>query len=140
MIDDAVYLAGTVRTLDEGVREMARKRIVEVLEATAKAHMCEAEIEFETGYPVTVNDDAKLEIALEIAEAVAGPGMVHERPPVMGAEDFSYMLNARPGAYIVTGNGDSAGLHHPLYNFNDEAIPFGTSYFAELVERRMPAA
>jgi len=141
VIDDSVYLAGTVRTLDEGVRKMARTRIEEVIEATAKAHGCIAEIEFETGYPVTVNDDAKLEIAREMATLVAGEGRVHERAPVMGAEDFSYMLNERPGAYIVVGNGEnSAGLHHPEYNFNDDAIPYGTSYFAELVERRMPAS
>ena len=141
VIDDSVFLAGTVRTLDEGVREMARTRIAEALEATAKAYGCVAELTIETGYPVTVNDDAKLEIAREIATAVAGEGRVHERAPVMGAEDFSYMLNARPGAYIVVGNGeDSAGLHHPKYNFNDDAIPYGTSYFAELVERRMPVS
>ncbi len=140
VIDDSVYLAGTVRTLDEGVRVMARQRITEVLEATAKAHRCVAEIKFEEGYPVLVNDDDKLEVAREIAEIVAGKGQVNERAPVMGAEDFSYMLNERPGAYIVVGNGDSAGLHHPEYDFNDDAIPYGTSYFAELVERRMPAA
>ena len=140
VIDDAVFLAGTVRTLSEDVRQMAVARMKEVLEATAKAHGCVAEMHFETGYPVTVNDDEKIEIAREVATVVAGEGRVQTRAPVMGAEDFSYMLNERPGAYIVVGNGDTAGVHHPEYDFNDDAIPFGTSYFAELVERRMPAA
>ena len=64
---------------------------------------------------------------------------VHETPPLMGAEDFSYMLEARPGAFIFCGNGDSAGLHHPAYNFNDEAIVYGTSYWIKLVENTLAA-
>ncbi|MEM9756189.1 MAG: M20 aminoacylase family protein [Pseudomonadota bacterium] len=141
VIDDTVTLAGTVRTLDEETRDMAEARIREVVEATARAHGCTAEIDYERGYPVTVNHDANAEIAREIAGIVAGPDKVrYGRPPVMGAEDFSYMLQARPGAFINVGNGDTARVHQPLYDFNDEAIPFGTSFFAELIERRMPAA
>jgi hippurate hydrolase len=88
-----------------------------------------------------VNHEANAEIAAEVARAVVGAEKVHwARPPRMGAEDFSYMLLARPGAFINVGNGDSAGVHHPEYDFNDEAIPYGCSFFAELVERRMPAA
>ena len=78
------------------------------------------------------------EVALERFHVVSGDGHVHETPPLMGAEDFSYMLEARPGAFIFCGNGDSAGLHHPAYNFNDEVIPVGTSYWVKLVETALP--
>ncbi|MEM1273494.1 MAG: M20 aminoacylase family protein [Pseudomonadota bacterium] len=141
VIDEQVRLAGTVRTLNEDVRDLAETRIREVLEATAKAYRCTAELTYERGYPVTVNHDENAVIARDIAETVAGTGKVRfGRPPVMGAEDFSYMLNERPGAFVNVGNGDTARVHHPEYNFNDDAIPYGTSFFAELVERRMPAA
>ena len=119
---------------------MAEVRIIEIVNATAAAYGCTAEIHYERGYPVTVNHEANAEIAAEVARAVAGEGRVHYgRPPRMGAEDFSYMLRARPGAFVNVGNGDSAKVHHPEYNFNDEAIPYGCSFFAELVESRMPA-
>jgi metal-dependent amidase/aminoacylase/carboxypeptidase family protein len=98
-------------------------------------------LKYERGYPVVVNHDANAEMAAEIARAVAGEDKVlWGRPPRMGGEDFAYMLNARPGAFINVGNGDTAGVHHPEYDFNDEAIPYGCSFFAELIERRMPAA
>ena len=140
VIDDSVRLAGTIRTLDEEVRDMAEVRIIEIVNATAAAYGCTAEIHYERGYPVTVNHEENAEIAAEVARAVAGEGKVrYGRPPRMGAEDFSYMLRARPGAFINVGNGDTRKVHHPEYNFNDEAIPFGCSFFAELVERRMPA-
>ncbi|MBF9034755.1 amidohydrolase [Rhodobacterales bacterium HKCCE2091] len=141
VIDERVRLAGTVRTLNEGLRDLAEERIRKIVAATADAYGCEVDIHYERGYPVTVNHEENARIAAEIAEAVAGQGKVAwGRPPRMGAEDFSYMLLARPGAFINVGNGDTANVHHPMYNFNDEAIPYGTSFFAELVERRMPAA
>lgn len=141
VIDNSVRLAGTVRTLDEGVRDLAQARITELVMATAQAYGCHAEITYERGYPVTVNHEKNAEIAAEIAEAVAGVGKVHwGRPPRMGAEDFSYMLQARPGCFINVGNGDTAKVHQSSYDFNDAAIPYGCSFFAELVERRMPSA
>jgi len=74
-----------------------------------------------------------------VAAQIAGPEQVDaDAPPVLGAEDFSYMLEARPGAFIFMGNGDTAGLHHPAYDFNDEAIPVGASYWARLVETALP--
>jgi len=140
VIDDTVTLAGTIRTLDEDVRDMAEVRIIEIVNATAAAYGCTADIHYERGYPVTVNHEENAEIAAEVARAVVGEGRVHYgRPPRMGAEDFSYMLRARPGAFVNVGNGDSAKVHHPEYNFNDEALPYGCSFFAELVESRMPA-
>jgi hippurate hydrolase len=141
VIPSEVLLRGTVRTLDEHVRDVAEARVCQLIRSTAEAYGCEAHLRYDRGYPVTVNHEANAEIAAEIARAVAGDEKVHwARPPRMGAEDFSYMLLARPGAFINVGNGASAGVHHPEYDFNDEAIPYGCSFFAELVERRMPAA
>ncbi|MEY3003101.1 MAG: hypothetical protein RLZZ491_277 [Pseudomonadota bacterium] len=140
VIDDTVTLAGTVRTLDESVRDLAQARIVSIARSTAEAYGCTADITYNRGYPVTVNHDENAHIAAAVAEAVAGQGRVRfGRPPRMGAEDFSYMLQARPGAFVHIGNGDTPKVHHPEYDFNDAAIPYGCSFFAELVERRMPA-
>ena len=94
---------------------------------------------YERGYPVTVNHASQTDFATRIAKEIAGDANVHETPPMMGAEDFAYMLEARPGAFIFCGNGDSAGLHHPAYNFNDEAIVYGTSYWIKLVENTLAA-
>jgi hippurate hydrolase len=136
-----VLLRGTVRTLSDEVRDMAERRVTRLIHSTAEAYDCEAHVNYMRGYPVVVNHDANAEMAAEIARAVAGEDKVRwGRPPRMGGEDFAYMLNARPGAFINVGNGDTAGVHHPMYDFNDEAIPHGCSFFAELVERRMPAA
>ena len=88
----------------------------------------------------TVNHAAQTDVATRVAREIAGDANVHEMPPLMGAEDFAYMLEARPGAFIFCGNGDSAGLHHPAYNFNDEAIVYGTSYWIKLVENTLAAA
>ena len=141
VIDDTVTLAGTVRTLDEKVRDLAESRIKQIVTATAEAHGCTAEVTYNRGYPVTVNHDENARLAAQVAEAVAGQGRVRwGRPPRMGAEDFSYMLQARPGAFVHIGNGDTKKVHHPEYDFNDAAIPYGCSFFAELIERRMPAA
>jgi hippurate hydrolase len=141
VIPSEVLIRGTVRTLDEHVRDVAETRVCQLIRSTAEAYGCEARLRYERGYPVVVNHDENAEIAAEIARAVAGEDRVRwGRPPRMGGEDFAYMLNARPGAFINVGNGDTAGVHHPEYDFNDEAIPYGCSFFAELVERRMPAA
>jgi len=141
VIPPEVLIRGTVRTLDEEVRDIAERRVTRLIHSTAEAYGCEAHLDYHRGYPVVVNHDENAEIAAEIARAVAGDEKVRwGRPPRMGGEDFAYMLNARPGAFINVGNGDSAGVHHPEYDFNDEAIPYGCSFFAELVERRMPAA
>ena len=95
---------------------------------------------YERGYPVTKNHAEQTDFATPVAKEVAGAQNVHDMPPLMGAEDFAYMLEARPGAFIFCGNGDSAGLHHPAYDFNDEAIVYGTSYWIKLVENKLAAA
>lgn len=141
VIAHTVRMKGTVRTLDNNNRALAEKRIREVATHTALAFGATAEVIWEEGYPVTVNHDRETEFAVEAAQAVAGAANVDANvQPIMPAEDFSFMLEERPGAYIFLGNGDSAQCHHPAYNFNDEAIPVGSSWFVEMIERRMPSA
>ncbi len=135
VIPQKVRLRGTARTLDEGVRVMVEERLHRIVEHTAAAYGAKAKLGYRRNYPVLVNHDEQTDFAASVASQVAGESHVNtELPPMMGAEDFSFMLNARPGAFIWVGNGDSAGLHHPSYNFNDEVIPFGTSYWVKLAE------
>jgi len=138
VIAHTAVLEGTVRTLDANARAAAEGQLRRVVESTAAAFGAEVEVIWDVGYPVTVNTADEVGHAVQAAEAV-GLGVIPDTQPIMPAEDFSYMLEARPGAYLFVGNGDSAQCHHPAYNFNDEASPFGASFFAELIERRMPA-
>jgi amidohydrolase len=137
VIANTVVMEGTVRTLAKGARDLAEKRICAIVKSTAEAFGAQVEIDYKRGYPVTVNTPENAEYAAQAAEEVAG-SVARDIPPIMPAEDFSYMLEARPGAYIFLGNGDSAMCHHPAYDFNDEAIPAGCSFFVTLVERRLP--
>jgi amidohydrolase len=131
-------LRGTVRTLSPAVRELVKTRVREVVEGTAKLYGAKADLSYNAGYPVLVNDEARTAFAAEIADEIAGTDKVdRDTPPLMGAEDFAYMLEERPGAFIYVGNGDSAMLHHPAYDFNDDAIPVGTSYWVRLAERAL---
>jgi hippurate hydrolase len=139
VIPQTVELGGTVRTLKADVRDQMEKRIREVAAGVALTTGTRIDVRFRRGYPVTVNHVRQTETAMRIAREIAGEGNVHETPPMMGAEDFAYMLEARPGAFIFVGNGDSAGLHHPAYNFNDDAIVYGTSYWIRLVENMLAA-
>ncbi|MCA8881192.1 MAG: amidohydrolase [Rhodobacteraceae bacterium] len=136
VIPQKAVLNGTVRALDDAVRALAERRMREIAVGIAAAHGAEAAVEYRRGYPVMANHAEETGIAAEVARAVAGD--CAEAPFVMGGEDFAYMLEARPGAYILVGNGDTAPVHHPEYNFNDEVIPAGCSWWAELVERRLP--
>jgi len=138
VIPQTAELRGTVRSLTSEVRELLEKRVREVVAGVAQITGAKIELNYERGYPVTKNHVAQTEMAQRVAKEVAGDANVHEMPPMMGAEDFAYMLEARPGAFIFCGNGDSAGLHHPAYNFNDEAIVYGTSYWIKLVEKTLP--
>jgi len=139
VIPQTAELHGTVRTLTKETRELVEKRVREVVDGVAKMTGARIDLVYERGYPVTLNHPAQTEVATRIAKEISGEANVHEAPPMMGAEDFSYMLEARPGAFIFCGNGDSAGLHHPAYNFNDEAILYGTSYWIKLVENTLAA-
>ena len=137
VIPDKAEVRGTIRTHSEDVRAMIPKRIKEIAEGVAATFGGSVELEMRIGVPVTINDDAATEYARAAAQAV---GLCEDVPILMGGEDFSFMLQERPGAMIRLGNGPSAGLHHPEYDFNDEIIPAGISWFAEIVEGRMPAA
>lgn len=139
VIPQIAELKGTVRTLTPEVRDLVERRVREVVAGVAQQTGARIDLVYERGYPVTVNHPEQTDIATRIASDVAGAANVHAVPPMMGAEDFAYMLEARPGAFIFVGNGDSAGLHHPAYNFNDEAIVYGTSYWVKLVEHTLAA-
>ena len=139
VIPQTAELRGTVRTLTAEVRELVEKRVREVVAGVAQMTGAKIDLVYERGYPVTVNHASQTDIATKVAKEIVGDSNVHEMPPMMGAEDFSYMLEARPGAFIFCGNGNSAGLHHPAYNFDDEAIVFGTSYWVKLVENTLAA-
>jgi amidohydrolase len=128
------HLRGTVRCLSPKVRDLLQKRVHEVVEGTARLYGAKATVTYEPGYPILVNEERRTAFAAAVAGEIAGTDKVREGPPVMGAEDFAYMLQERPGAFIWIGNGNSANLHNPKYNFNDEAIPHGTSYWVRLAE------
>ena len=133
-------MAGTVRTLNSDVRDLVEKRLRDVCESTAAAFGARAAVDYMRHYPVTYNHADQTAFAAEVARDVVGPDRVNtEAAPIMGGEDFSYMLEERPGAFIFIGNGDSAGLHSPEFDFNDDVIPAGCSYWAKLVETAMPA-
>jgi hippurate hydrolase len=135
VIPQQVRLGGTVRTLSQEVRDLVQKRVREVVEGTARLYGAKAQITYTPGYPVLVNDSGRAAFAASVAREIAGDSKVDDQwPPLMGAEDFAFILNERPGAFIYVGNGDSAGLHNPKFDFNDEAIPLGTSYWVRLAE------
>jgi len=139
VIPQTAKLRGTARSLTPAVQDLLEKRLREVVEGTAKLHGAKAKFSYRRGYPVLKNHAEQTEFAASVAAGIAGKDKVNmSLAPVMGAEDFSFMLNARPGAFIFVGNGDSAGLHHPAYNFNDDVIPIGTSYWVKLVETALP--
>src|SRR5580700_7578426 len=139
VIPQTAELRGTVRTLTPEVRALVQKRVREVVAGVAQITGAKIDLAYQRGYPVTVNHASQTDVATQVAKEIAGDANVHAMPPLMGAEDFAYMLESRPGAFIFCGNGDSAGLHHPAYNFNDEAIVFGTSYWIKLVENTLAA-
>jgi hippurate hydrolase len=140
IIPETATLAGTVRTLSEAVRETVEARLAAIAESTAAAFGAKAQVRYEHGVPVTMNDPDKTKLATRVAREVAGEANVRDDiPPAMGAEDFAFMLRERPGAYILIGNGPGPGLHTPGYNFNDEALPYGISYLVRLAETAMPA-
>ena len=137
VIAQSVALKGTVRTMSNEMRDLAEARLKAICEGTAATFGATADVTYYRGYPCMVNHDDQTAFAAEVATAVSGA--CDDAPLVMGGEDFAFMLEERPGAYILVGNGDSASVHHPEYNFNDDAIPAGCSWWAEIVEQRMPA-
>ena len=141
VIPETAYINGTIRTFNPEVQKMVMRRMDEVVKGCAVAYGVEAELDYEVGYPATINDAEKTSFAAEVAREVAGEANVEANGMrEMGAEDFAYMLEARPGAYLFIGQGETAGLHHPNYDFNDEISPVGASFFARLVEKAQPVA
>ncbi len=139
VIPGTAYLNGTVRSFTPEVREMAQRRMRDIVAGQAAAYDVSAELDYKAGYPPTVNDPEKAAFAAQVARSVAPDDqVVFQENREMGAEDFAYMLQARAGAFMVLGQGDGPGLHQPTYEFNDEIAPFGASYFVRLVETAQP--
>ncbi len=138
IIPQRVHLKGTVRTMDVDIQDMAERRIKEIATGAAAMMGAVARVDYHRGYPKMINAPEQTEFAASVARSVSGD--CSEARVLMGAEDFSFMLNKRPGAYILVGNGDTPMVHHPAYDFDDDVIPAGCSWWAEVVERRMPAA
>ena len=136
VIPEKVLLRGTIRTLTPAMRALGEKRLKEISAGVATTFGATINVNFMLGYPPMVNHDKETQFAIEAAKKVSGE--CEHAPLIMGGEDFAYMLEERPGAYVLVGNGDSAGVHHPKYNFNDEAIPAGCSWFIEMTESRLP--
>jgi len=141
IIPEEAMFCATIRCFKPDVRELLKKRIYEIVEGHALAYGVKARVDYDWGYPATINHEDETEIAAEAARDVVGPDAVLATADrKMGSEDFSYMLEARPGAYLFLGTGPGAGLHHPAFDFNDEAAPVGASFFARLVEKAQPLA
>ncbi|MFL5033188.1 MAG: M20 aminoacylase family protein [Xanthobacteraceae bacterium] len=139
VIPQTARLGGTARSFRPETRDLLERRLKEIVQGTAQLHGATARLTYTRDYPVTRNHEQQTAFAATVAAEIAGTDRVNVNvDPVMGAEDFSFMLQARPGAFIFVGNGDSAGLHNPAYDFNDDVIPVGASYWARLVETALP--
>ena len=139
IVPDTAYINGTVRCFDNDLRAYVRTRLDEIIAGQAASYGVTAALRIEVGYPPTVNHAAQTEFAANVAREISGDAaVITDRTREMGAEDFSYMLEARPGSYLFLGQGEAAGLHHPKFDFNDDAAPIGASFFARLVERAQP--
>ena len=141
VIPERVQLRGTVRTMEKDIRTLAETRIKALSEYTAQAFGASVKINYHKGYPVMVNAPEQTAFAAQVAADMVGvENVMTNAPAIMGGEDFAFMLEERPGAYILVGNGPGAMVHHPKYNFNDDAIPTGSSFWAQLIEKAMPLA
>jgi amidohydrolase len=139
IIPEDVFIGGTVRTFDKSVQEMVQRRLDEIVRGHAASFEVQGDLTYRFGYPATVNHAEQTDFAAEVAREVAGADNVRvDIDSDMGAEDFSYMLEKRPGCYLYIGQGDTPGLHHPSYDFNDDIAPVGASFFARIVERASP--
>jgi hippurate hydrolase len=142
VVPDFVKLVGTVRSFRPATRDLAERRLKEIVTKVAEAMGASSEIQYVRGYPATINSAREAQFAARVGERLFGKGnVITEHEPTMGGEDFSYMLQARPGAYVFLGQGGAPGgcfLHNPQYDFNDEVIPLGAGYLAALVEEALP--
>lgn len=139
IVPDTAMLNGTVRYFDKAVQAVVKQRMAEIVQLQAQSFGVTAELVYDQGYPPTINHPEQTRFAVEVAREVAGAdNVVDDADPIMPGEDFSYMLEARPGAYLFLGQGDTPGCHHPKYDFNDKIAPIGASFFARLIERALP--
>ncbi|MQQ07355.1 amidohydrolase [Epibacterium sp. SM1979] len=139
IVPETAYINGTVRTFDKGVQAMVMRRLEAIVAGQAQAYDVTAELNYEVGYPATVNTPSKAERAIDVAREIAGEAMaIGDCERQMGAEDFSFFLEARPGAYLFLGQGEGPSVHHPKFDFNDDIAPIGASFFARMVERLQP--
>lgn len=139
IIPEEGWFCATIRAFKPDVRDMLKKRFYEIVEGHAAAFGVTAEIDYDWGYPATINHADETDFAASVAAEIVGEAAVDARSVrEMGSEDFAYMLEARPGSYLFLGTGPGAGLHHAAFDFNDEAAPIGASFFARLVERAQP--
>ncbi|MEE9335557.1 MAG: M20 aminoacylase family protein [Granulosicoccaceae bacterium] len=139
IIPQRVTMRGTLRALSEPVRKLAETQLISVVENVAAAHGAKGTVDYDKGYPPTISTADHTRFATQVARTVAGDEAVDANAPaLMAAEDFSYMLDASVGNYCFLGNGDSHSLHHPKYNFNDDAIAYGSSYWLALAEQGLP--
>jgi amidohydrolase len=138
-IPQMAEMIGTARSYEPKIRDLLQRRVTEIAENVAKAYGATATVRYKRMYPPTVNHTRQTEFAVSVARSIVGDGNVDsQHTPVMGSEDFAFMLEERPGNIMLIGNGDSANVHHPSFDFNDAAIPFGVAYFVGLVESGMP--
>jgi amidohydrolase len=139
IIPEEAMFCATIRTFKPDVRALLKQRVHEIIAGHAAAYGVTATIDYDWGYPATINHPDEADFAASVAAEIAGEAAVDARAGrEMGSEDFSYMLEARPGAYLFLGAGPGAGLHHPAYDFNDDLAPVGASFFARLVEKAQP--
>ncbi|MFV0302257.1 MAG: M20 aminoacylase family protein [Paracoccus sp. (in: a-proteobacteria)] len=139
IVPETAWICGTVRTFEPHVRDMVERRLAEICAGQGAAYEVTADLDYQRGYPATVNDPDETGFAVAVAREIAGEhGVISDSGREMGAEDFSYMLEKRPGCYLFIGQGEGPGVHNPGYDFNDGIAPVGASFFARLVERAQP--
>jgi hippurate hydrolase len=137
VIPETMRLAGTVRSFDPDLRDMVERRFGEIVAGQAASYGVTAKLDYVRNYPATINHHAQTDFAVRVAQEVVGDSnVISDRAPEMGAEDFSYMLEARPGSYLMLGQGIGPSCHHPAFDFNDEVAPMGASFFARVIETR----
>lgn len=137
VIPETMRLAGTVRSFDADLRDMVERRFAEIVAGQVASYGVTAKLDYIRNYPATINHADQTAFAVKVAQEVAGEtNVISDRQPEMGAEDFSYMLEARPGSYLMLGQGIGPSCHHPAFNFNDDVAPIGASFFARLIETR----
>ena len=139
IIPEVAFVGGTVRTFDKDVQAMVQTRLQAICEGVAATYDVEVSLTYNIGYPATINTPKNVELAAAVAAEVSGvDNVIADQQPEMGAEDFSFMLEKRPGAYLFLGQGEGPGVHNTAYDFNDEISPIGASFFARMVETRQP--